>query len=81
MCSGDQAAALTALSEAIAIYQRIGAAEAGTATAYLATLEDELREDTPLSNRPYCYMITGRHPDRADAAQRLSEKTLQSRRF
>ena len=32
-------------------------------------------------NRTYCYMITGRRPDRADAAQRLSEKTLQSRLF
>ncbi len=50
--TGDQAAALTDLSEAIAIYERIGAAEAGTATAYLATLEDEVRDDTPLSNRP-----------------------------
>ena len=50
--TGDQAAALTDLSEAIAIYLRIGAAEAGTATAYLATLEDEIRDDTPLSNRP-----------------------------
>ena len=35
----------------------------------------------PVENRTYCYMITGRRPDRADAAQRLSEKTLQSRRF
>ena len=32
-------------------------------------------------NRTYCYMITGGRPDRPDAAQRLSEKTLQSRRF
>ena len=38
---GDKAAARTDLREAIAIYQRIGAAEAGPATAYLATLEDE----------------------------------------
>ena len=45
--AGDQAAALTDLSEAIAIYQRIGAAEAGTATAYLATLEDDIWDDTP----------------------------------
>jgi hypothetical protein len=37
--TGDQAADL---SEAVAIYQRIAAAEAGTATAYLATLEDEV---------------------------------------
>ena len=50
--AGDQAAALTDLSEAIAIYQRIGAAEAGTATAYLATLEDELRDEMPFGNRP-----------------------------
>src|ERR1035437_9118211 len=48
-CTGDQAAALT---EAIAIYQRIGAAEAVTATAYLATLKDEVRDDTSVSNRP-----------------------------
>ena len=34
--TGDQAAARTDLSKAIAIYQRIGAAEAATATAYLA---------------------------------------------
>ena len=32
-------------------------------------------------NRTYCYMITGRRPDRADAAQRLSEKTLQKSAF
>ena len=50
--TGDQAAALTDLSEAVAIYQRIGAAEAGPATAYLATLEDEVRDDAPFSNRP-----------------------------
>jgi hypothetical protein len=34
-----------------------------------------------VENRTYCYMITGGRPDQADAAQRLSEKTLQSRRF
>ena len=50
--TGDEAAALTDLREAVTIYQRIGAAEAGTATAYLATLEDDARDDTPLSNRP-----------------------------
>ena len=49
---GDQAAALTDLSEAVAIYQHVGASEAGTATAYLATLESEVRDDVPLSNRP-----------------------------
>ena len=43
--AGEQAAARTGLSEAIAIYQRIGAAEAGMATAYLATLEGEVRDD------------------------------------
>ena len=50
--SGDQAAALTDLSEAVAIYQRIGAAEAETAAAYLARLEGEVRDDTLLNNRP-----------------------------
>ena len=34
-----------------------------------------------VENRTYCYMIAGGRPDRADAAQRLPEKTLQSRRF
>ena len=47
---GDQAAARTDLSKAIAIYQRIGAAEAGTATAYLATFEDEVRDDRRVVN-------------------------------
>jgi len=32
-------------------------------------------------NRTAGDMITGGRPDRADAAQRLSEKTLQCRRF
>jgi hypothetical protein len=30
--------------------------------------------------RTFCYMITGGRPGRADAAQRLPEKTLQRRR-
>jgi hypothetical protein len=42
--TADRVAALTDLREAVAIYQRIGAAEAGTATAYLVTLEDEVRD-------------------------------------
>jgi len=42
--TGDQAAALTDLREAVVIYRRIGAAEAGTAMAYLATLEGEARD-------------------------------------
>jgi hypothetical protein len=29
-----------------------------------------------VENRTYCYMITGGRPDRADAAQRLSEKDV-----
>jgi tetratricopeptide (TPR) repeat protein len=45
--TGDQAAALSSLREAIAIYQRIAAAEAGPAAAYLATLEHS-RDDTEL---------------------------------
>ena len=45
---GDQAAARTDLSKAIAIYQRIGAAEA--ATAYLAAFEDEVRDDRRVVN-------------------------------
>ncbi len=47
--TGDKAAALTDLGEAVAIYQRIGAVEVGTASAYLATLEVEARDDTSLS--------------------------------
>ena len=43
--TGDKAAALTDLGEAVAIYQRIGAVEVGTASAYLATLEVEARDD------------------------------------
>jgi len=39
--TGDEEAALTHLREAVTIYQRIGAAETRTATAYLTTLEDE----------------------------------------
>ena len=50
--TGDQAAALTHLREAVTIYQRIGAAETRTATAYLSTLEGEIQDDTSLSNRP-----------------------------
>jgi len=50
--TGDQAAALTDLREAVTIYQHIGAAETRTATAYLTILEDEIRGDAPLSNRP-----------------------------
>ena len=50
--TGDQAAALADLREATVIYRRIGAAETGTATAYLATLEGEARDDARLvSNR------------------------------
>ncbi len=48
--TGDQAAARTGLSKAIAIYQRIGAAEAGPAAAYLATFEDEVRDDRRVVN-------------------------------
>jgi hypothetical protein len=48
--TGDRAAAITDLNEAIAIYQRIGAAETVPTRAYLATLEND-REDTPLSIR------------------------------
>jgi tetratricopeptide (TPR) repeat protein len=42
---GNQAAALTDLTEAVTIYRRIGAAEAETATLYLTALEDEVRDD------------------------------------
>jgi tetratricopeptide (TPR) repeat protein len=48
--TGGQAAARTDLSKAIAIYQRIGAAEAATATAYLATFEDEGQDDRRVVN-------------------------------
>ena len=41
--AGDRKAALAALREAVALYQRIGAATAGTAAAYLAALEAEDR--------------------------------------
>jgi len=40
---GDRAAALSDLHEAVAIYRRIGAAEAGTAGGYLVDLENETR--------------------------------------
>ena len=39
--AGDQAAARASLSEAITIYRRIGAAEAGPATEFLASLDIE----------------------------------------
>jgi len=38
--AGQRTAALADLREAVAIYQRIGAAEAGPASAFMATLED-----------------------------------------
>ncbi|MFF4749154.1 ATP-binding protein [Streptomyces sp. NPDC001270] len=46
--TGQWQAALTGLREAVTIYQRIGAAEAPTAAAYLAQLEAEHREEAPV---------------------------------
>jgi DNA-binding SARP family transcriptional activator/tetratricopeptide (TPR) repeat protein/DNA-binding XRE family transcriptional regulator len=43
--TGDRAAARADLSEAIAIYQSIGAAEAGPAAAYLAAMDSDTRAD------------------------------------
>jgi tetratricopeptide (TPR) repeat protein len=48
--AGNWAPALAALREAVAIYQAIGAAERNSAVSYLATLEDQARNDTPLSS-------------------------------
>jgi len=43
--TGDQAAARAGLSEAVAIYQRIGAAEAGPAAADLAAMDKDVRDN------------------------------------
>jgi DNA-binding SARP family transcriptional activator/tetratricopeptide (TPR) repeat protein len=43
--TGDQAAARADLVEAAAIYQRIGAAEAGPATADLAAMDEDVRDN------------------------------------
>ena len=39
-----------------------------------------MRREPRIENRTILDMITGGRPDQADAAQRLSEKALQSRR-
>jgi DNA-binding SARP family transcriptional activator/tetratricopeptide (TPR) repeat protein/transcriptional regulator with XRE-family HTH domain len=43
--TGDQAAARAGLSEAVAIYQRIGAADAGPASADLAAMDEDVRHN------------------------------------
>ena len=43
--TGDKSTALATLMESVVIYQRIGAAEVGTAKAFLATLEGEFQVD------------------------------------
>jgi tetratricopeptide (TPR) repeat protein len=47
-CASDRGAACAALSQAVAIYQRIGAAEAAPAGRYLAALEDETEPGDPV---------------------------------
>jgi tetratricopeptide (TPR) repeat protein len=46
--TGQWQAALSDLREAVTIYRRIGAAEAPTASAYLAQLQAEYREEAPV---------------------------------